>query len=182
MRLRQLQTFARLVRPYQAYSKARLQRLIDRGELAGGLVKDGNYFVDIDTFERSWYPDRVDLTLDPPPVRRPQKRVPISPEQRREMDAYYREVDPARRLKASAAHSRKRKRIIRKATPPWADLEAIRAFYAEAQRKTLRTGIPHCVDHEIPLQGKMVCGLHVETNLRVITVQANSQKHNRFRE
>lgn len=88
-------------------------------------------------------------------------------------------TDRERRL--SAEHARKRKRIIRRATPAWANLEAIAAIYEKARRKTLRTGIPHCVDHEIPLQGRNVCGLHVETNLRVITVRANSAKHNHHR-
>jgi hypothetical protein len=66
------------------------------------------------------------------------------------------------------------------ATPAWADLKAIQAIYKRAQELTERTGIPHHVDHEIPLRGKLVCGLHVETNLRVITADENVKKNNKF--
>jgi hypothetical protein len=62
-----------------------------------------------------------------------------------------------------------RRGYLKRQTPPWADLEAIRAIYA---------GCPpgHEVDHMIPLQGKMVSGLHVEGNLRYLTSLANKQK------
>lgn len=70
---------------------------------------------------------------------------------------------------------------VRKATPPWADVRAIQAFYAEARRLTRETGIPHEVDHVIPLQGAAVSGLHVHTNLRVVTRMENRMKSNRMR-
>jgi hypothetical protein len=74
------------------------------------------------------------------------------------------------------------KRLAKKlqAIPPWADMDAIEAIYKEAARVTAETGIPHEVDHIIPLQGKSVSGLHVETNLRVITASANRSKGNKF--
>lgn len=65
-------------------------------------------------------------------------------------------------------------------TPSWADDEAIRAIYAEAQRLSATTGVPHVVDHEYPLRGKLVSGLHVHQNLRVITAVENSRKRNKF--
>lgn len=65
-------------------------------------------------------------------------------------------------------------------TPPWADLDAMRAIYAEAHRLTHETGTPHHVDHEIPLQGELVSGLHVHTNLQILTGSENSKKRNRF--
>jgi hypothetical protein len=65
-------------------------------------------------------------------------------------------------------------------TPPWADREAMAALYREARRLTRETGIAHQVDHEIPLRGKLVSGLHVETNLRIITAEANRRKSARF--
>lgn len=67
-----------------------------------------------------------------------------------------------------------------KRMPPWADLAAIAKVYAEAARLTAETGVPHHVDHEIPLKGRLVCGLHVAENLRPIPAMDNFRKGNRF--
>ncbi len=66
------------------------------------------------------------------------------------------------------------------ATPAWADHEAIRTFYLIADELTQRTGIKHSVDHVIPLKGKTVCGLHVQTNLAVLPLLENIKKGNRY--
>ena len=65
-------------------------------------------------------------------------------------------------------------------TPSWADTEAIETIYRQAQRMTKETGVPHDVDHVIPLQGKLVSGLHVVENLAVIPRFANRSKSNKF--
>lgn len=67
-----------------------------------------------------------------------------------------------------------------RATPAWCDKKAIVALYREARRLTLETGIPHDVDHIIPLRGKSICGLHIPLNLQIITATANRRKHNSF--
>lgn len=89
-------------------------------------------------------------------------------------------LDRARRLALISHHASKRRCEKLKRTPPWADLHKIRLVYEEARRITKQTGIKHCVDHVIPLQGKLVCGLHVHHNLRVITSHDNSRKRNKF--
>lgn len=69
-----------------------------------------------------------------------------------------------------------------RATPAWADHDAIRAIYAEAARLTRETGIRHEVDHFYPLQGELVCGLHCEANLQILTKEENIRKLNRMPE
>lgn len=63
--------------------------------------------------------------------------------------------------------------------PPWADMSAIKAVYFECGRLTRETGIPHHVDHIFPLKGKNMCGLHVETNLQILTAVENLKKMNK---
>ena len=65
-------------------------------------------------------------------------------------------------------------------TLPWADLEQIKTLYLEAALLTKEGGIKYDVDHIIPLQGEYVSGLHIESNLRVITHIDNMKKGNRF--
>jgi hypothetical protein len=62
------------------------------------------------------------------------------------------------------------------ATPAWADPAAMQQYYHEAARLTRETGLPHEVDHIVPLRGREVCGFHVQNNLRVIPATINRDK------
>jgi len=59
------------------------------------------------------------------------------------------------------------------AIPGWADLEAIAKFYSNCPQGM------H-VDHEVPLQGKLVSGLHVLENLKYLSATDNCSKGNKF--
>jgi hypothetical protein len=69
----------------------------------------------------------------------------------------------------------------RRATPAWADLKTIEAIYVEAAQRTKETGVSHHVDHIYPLQSPIMCGLHAETNLQILTALENVRKHNHVR-
>ena len=71
-----------------------------------------------------------------------------------------------------------RRRHIKRATPPWADLKAIRAVYREAGRRRAAGEDVH-VDHIHPLRGKNSSGLHVHWNLQIIPAFENLSKGNR---
>lgn len=59
--------------------------------------------------------------------------------------------------------------------PPWAHIEAIKHIYL-----TCPDG--YHVDHVVPLKGKLVSGLHVETNLQHLPARENMQKRNKYAE
>ena len=73
-----------------------------------------------------------------------------------------------------------RQKRIKTATPKWANRDDIKEVYIKAQILTKETGIKHEVDHIVPLTNKLVCGLHVEHNLRVVTFSENRSKSNKF--
>jgi hypothetical protein len=68
------------------------------------------------------------------------------------------------------------------ATPRWLTdehREQIEKIYLRAVTLTLKTSIPHDVDHYYPLKGETSCGLHVPWNLRVIPAKENQRKSNK---
>jgi hypothetical protein len=67
----------------------------------------------------------------------------------------------------------------KQAIASWGDKEMIDAFYEQAARLTRETGIRFEVDHIYPLQSNWVCGLHVETNLKILPSRENQSKSNR---
>lgn len=68
-------------------------------------------------------------------------------------------------------------------TPKWLtdiDFERIQTQYKLAEILTKLHNEPWHVDHIIPLQGKLVSGLHVPSNLQVILGSENCSKQNSF--
>ena len=80
----------------------------------------------------------------------------------------------------SRFHSMKRQTHVVQRTPKWADIEAIKTIYFEAQKLTQTHKTPYHVDHIVPLLGRKVSGLHVEYNLQILRASENMRKNNKF--
>lgn len=78
------------------------------------------------------------------------------------------------------AQGAKRRFQIKRALPKWVDLQNIQFVYELCEKISKETGIKHNVDHIIPLQSSLVCGLHCLENLRIITETENKRKGNKF--
>lgn len=86
------------------------------------------------------------------------------------MVAEWRKANPGK----SEAWVNERRAARVNATTPWADKVAILEIYKEAVSSGLT------VDHIIPLKHPLVCGLHVQANLQLLTLSENSKKGNKF--
>lgn len=85
---------------------------------------------------------------------------------------------PIRRPSANTRRAKLYRKKLKQATPPWADKVAIRLLYARAKQLTAETGVRYSVDHDIPLRGEFVWGLHVHYNLVVVPLEYNMRKGN----
>ena len=74
-----------------------------------------------------------------------------------------------------------RRALQMKAMPWWVDKKEIVKVYEECTKITKETGIKHNVDHIIPLNNKLVSGLHVPWNLQILTSTQNQNKNNKFK-
>ena len=83
-----------------------------------------------------------------------------------------------RNPEAACFKSAKRRAKSSMATPKWANRFFIKEAYSLARLRTKLFGSKWVVDHIVPLQSNLVCGLHVENNMRVITEKQNSAKCN----
>lgn len=71
------------------------------------------------------------------------------------------------------ATNRRRELAKKQRIPKWADLNKIKNIYLNCPEG-------HHVDHIIPLQGRIVSGLHVENNLQYLKASDNIKKGNKF--
>lgn len=98
------------------------------------------------------------------------------PEKSRAIRRRYAKANAGQARAHCAAYRAQKKRAM----PEWADGDRIKSLYIEARRLTEETGVPHEVDHIVPLQHKSVCGLHVSWNLQIVTREENRKKFNSF--
>lgn len=90
---------------------------------------------------------------------------------------------PPRKRRASKPKARGwdyyHRRHIEK-TPGWADHDATAAMHDAARLLTEQTGVLYEVDHIVPLNHPLVCGLHWHGNMQVMTGDGNRQKANNW--
>lgn len=72
----------------------------------------------------------------------------------------------------------RRKARERRATPAWANRFFMAEAYRLARLRTSMLGHEWQVDHIVPIQSHLVCGLHCEANLSVVPAQVNLAKSN----
>ncbi len=96
----------------------------------------------------------------------PEKRAKASSDYRKRNSGYY------------AEYTSIRKRMFPMIKPKWLsewDLFFISELYDLAKRRKLE------VDHIIPIKHSLVCGLHVPTNLQLLSRSENAKKSNKFK-
>lgn len=90
------------------------------------------------------------------------------------------------KIKRASVHSRyrsgwaRRQAELYRATPAWADQADIRAVWRACRKLTKETGTRFAVDHVVPLNSELVCGLNVVWNLRIIPYRDNHLKSNNW--
>lgn len=64
--------------------------------------------------------------------------------------------------------------------PPWIKASAFKELEAERDFRAASTGVPHVLDHIIPVDHPLVCGLTVPLNMQVIDAPLNARKGNKL--
>jgi hypothetical protein len=87
------------------------------------------------------------------------------------------------RPEIASANAAKHRALKLQRTPAWLtdfDKLKIKCLYSVAAMLTRENNEPWHVDHVVPLQGRLVSGLHVPSNMQVLRGVDNIAKHNNF--
>lgn len=77
------------------------------------------------------------------------------------------------------ASTAKRRALKLQATPSWVDHDVVLGMYKLATLFN-NVGVIMQVDHIVPLQSSLVCGLHCQDNLQLLLSSDNNSKGNRY--
>jgi len=118
-----------------------------------------------------WYIDNKEKKRAYDKKRRSEKRHLY-----REASERHRNANPAKKR----ADTITRRYGLKKATPEWANFGYMNLFYKLAKTEAKRIGEAVHVDHIIPIVSKLVCGLHCEYNMQLLTASDNLRKNNHY--
>lgn len=96
----------------------------------------------------------------------------------REFARKYAKSDRQRNPAKHATKAARRRLLVKQAIPTWADLSAINGLYFLSDIFK-RAGVILHVDHVVPINSDIVCGLHCEANLQLLPAFENTSKGNR---
>lgn len=97
------------------------------------------------------------------------RRLHQTPEQKEIERGYLRKHGPKTRAKRNHAN----------VVPGWANSAEIEAVYKARDRLNRKFGVELHVDHVVPLNSPIVCGLHTPANLQLLDSNENLKKGNR---
>ena len=147
----------------------------------------------INAHNKAWAKENKDLVAET----KRNYRQRLSQEKREEenaraRDRYYATIDKQKARKKeyrsknkplANANASKRRAAQLQRTPAWVsefDLFKIQCMYKIAAMLTRVNNEPWTIDHIVPLQGKLVSGLHVPNNLQFMRARENESKRNKF--
>jgi len=142
---------------------------------------------DVDTrrsdYKKSYYQENREAILEQ--KRQHHQRDDVAAQRRSYRERKRESLAEARRRwrmenpSAAASQVARRRAARKRAIPSWADEKKMRPYYAIASFLSAHFGVPWHVDHVVPLQSPLVCGLHTQINLTFMPAAWNQAKHNK---
>lgn len=138
-------------------------------------LQDPEYRARRNAYQSAWKKSNREKLREGDRIRAAEWRAANPERERAKTQRYARSHPEVKRAAWMRREAAKQQRL-----PVWADLGKTKKVYEEARRLTEATGVPHEVDHVLPLRGRLVSGLHVHNNLKVVTRRVNRTKSDKY--